>query len=78
MSMKAFKDRLEKELNIAGFPTQVDERERAFAKVFGLSKHTANSILNGIVLPDKATLEKIAIELEVSAEWLLGENESKK
>ena len=78
MSIKPFKDKLEKELNILGSPTQIEERKKAFAKVFRLSKHTASSILNGLVFPDRKTLEKLASEMDVSVEWLLGESESKK
>ena len=78
MSMKIFKERLAKELNVIGFPTDTEERKKAFSKVFGLSKHTTSSILNGMLLPDKSTLEKISEELEVSVGWLLGETNVKK
>lgn len=78
MNAKSFKEKLQSELNALGFPVDEYERKRAFAKVFNLSKHTASSILNGMMLPDRATLEKIAVELDVSFSWLLGDSEVKR
>lgn len=64
--------RINKELNEAGFPTDLRERTRAFAKAFHVSRHTANQILNGTSIPNPELLELIAKEFEVTQDWLLG------
>jgi transcriptional regulator with XRE-family HTH domain len=72
VTTKVFKERLEKELNAADFPTDPSGRKKAFAKVFGVSLPTAHAILYGSSLPKAEILEQIASELEVSIAWLLG------
>lgn len=78
MSYKLFRERLEEGLNIIGLPKSYEERVRAFSKVFGLSRHTSSSILNGIIIPDNQTLQIIAEELDVTTDWLLGKSNTKK
>ena len=72
MTTKVFKERLEKELNAADFPSDPSSRKKAFAKVFDVSLPTAHAILYGSSLPKEEILEQIATELEVSVAWFLG------
>lgn len=72
MTNKLFAERLNKELDAIGVPTQSMERIEAFAKLVKIPKFKAEAFLEGISVPDPVLLEQIAEVLEVKAEWLLG------
>lgn len=75
MINKLFAERLNKELDGIGVPPLSDERIGAFAKLIKVPRFKAEAFLNGISLPDQNLLNRIAEELEVSPDWLLGKNE---
>ena len=77
MANRIFSDRLHHELNAIGMPERYDERIETFAKVFKTPRYKAEAILNGNVKPDEQLLQKLAQELEVNADWLLGEDRRK-
>lgn len=73
MNVKCFSERVNRELVSAGFPSNEDEKAKAFAKVFNVSPYMADSLLHGKMSPSEALLEEIAKEFEVSQAWLTGE-----
>ncbi len=48
------------------------------AKVFGVTRHLANAMIFGHMLPPGEQLDKIAEILEVCPHWLSGETDRKK
>ncbi|KTC85026.1 hypothetical protein [Legionella brunensis] len=72
MSNKKLSERLNHELDALGIPSLMTQRVEACSKLFNLSKYKTEAILNGMVF-DSASLQIIADELEVNADWLLGE-----
>lgn len=75
MNPKGFADRLHRELDQIDFPTRLDERVEAFAKLMDIPRFKSESLLNGLTYPDPELLTKIADELEVSEEMLMGGGE---
>jgi hypothetical protein len=71
MNNKQFAARLNKALDAIEFPTRIDERIETFAIVFRTKRFKAESILEGHIAPDKALLDVLTQELDVSANWLL-------
>jgi hypothetical protein len=78
MNSKVFSQRFNRELATLGFPDEIAEKTKAVAKVFDVSRHLANSLIFGHVLPNKEQLEKIAEILEVCPQWLSGATDRKK
>ncbi len=76
MSHKRFAERLNHELDSIGLPSTRNERIDAFAKMLKLQRFKAESLLNGMTLPQEPLLSQLAEELEVSVDWLLGNNEA--
>lgn len=72
MNNKFFSERINKELNAAGFPHNMEERTKAFAKTFKLPTYQANAILLGQRSPSDALLEALAEEFEISQDELRG------
>lgn len=72
MTNKVFSERLNHELNEMGMPERMEERIEVFSKLFKTPRFKSEAILNGEILPDNELLEKVAEELEVSVDWLLG------
>ena len=72
MANKAFSERLNQELDNLGLPPHESERIGAFAKLIKVPRFKAESILHGELLPNPEELARIATELEVSVEWLIG------
>tara|TARA_R110000868_G_scaffold410505_4_gene698874 strand:- start:120161 stop:120376 length:216 start_codon:yes stop_codon:yes gene_type:complete len=66
-----FRERLTKTLEESEFPQDKEERLVAFAKMFSIRRHEANTILSGKA-PAADLLMKIADEFEVKPNWLLG------
>ena len=78
MNSKVFSQRFNRELASLGFPEELAEKTKAVSKVFGVTRHLANSFIFGHVLPNETQLEKIAEILEVCPEWLCGDTDRKK
>ncbi len=78
MNSKVFSQRFNRELALLGFPEEVNEKTKAVSKVFGVTRHLANSMIFGHALPENAELDKIAEILEVCPDWLGGLSDRKK
>lgn len=78
MNSKVFSQRFNRELSMLGFPEDLTEKIKAVSKVFGISRHLANSLIFGHLLPEKEQLHKIAAILEVCPQWLSGATDRKK
>lgn len=71
MLNKEFVERLGKELDSIGVPVLNSERIEIVAKLLKIPKFKAESLINGVIM-DELIIRKIAGELEVNPEWLLG------
>lgn len=78
MNSKVFSQRFNRELSTLGFPEELAEKTKAVSKVFGISRHLANSLIFGHMLPEHEQLNKIAEILEVCPQWLAGVTDKKK
>lgn len=78
MTAKVFSQRFNRELSLLGFPEDVHEKTKAVAKVFGVTRHLANSMIFGHNLPSADQMDYIAETLEVCPDWLSGRTERKK
>lgn len=78
MNRKVFSQRFNRELLMLGFPEEISEKIKAVAKVFGITRHLANALLFGYLLPSLEQLDKIAKILEVCPQWLSGATDRKK
>lgn len=78
MNCKTFSQRFNRELSQLGFPEELTEKTKAVAKVFGVTRHLANAMIFGHVLPSSEQLYKIAEVLEVCPQWLSGATDRKK
>jgi hypothetical protein len=78
MNSKVFSQRFNRELAVLGFPEELAEKIKAVSKVFGVTRHLANSLIFGHVLPSRDQLNKIAEILEVCPQWLGGATDRKK
>jgi len=77
MNCKVFSQRFNRELSLLGFPEELTEKTKAVAKVFGVTRHLANAMIFGHVLPSNEQLDKIAEVLEVCPHWLSGVTDKK-
>ncbi|MBI2785538.1 MAG: hypothetical protein HYX60_04200 [Legionella longbeachae] len=78
MNSKVFSQRFNRELAALGFPEDLTEKIKAVSKVFSVSRHLANSLIFGHILPETTQLDKIAEILEVCPQWLSGATDRKK
>lgn len=78
MNSKVFSQRFNRELSSLGFPEDINEKVKAISKVFGVTRHLANSMIFGHTLPPHEQLDKIAEILEVCPQWLSGISDRKK
>ena len=78
MNSKVFSQRFNRELTSLGFPEELTDKTKAVSKVFGVTRHLANSFIFGHVLPDQNQLEKICDILEVCPQWLSGATDKRK
>lgn len=78
MNSKVFSQRFNRELATLGFPEELTEKIKAVSKVFDISRHLANSLIFGHILPQDEQLDKIASILEVCPQWLSGITDRKK
>lgn len=72
MNIKCFSERINHELASSGFPSNEQEKARAFAKVFDISPHMAALLLKGQANPSDDLIHDIAQEFEVNVDWLKG------
>lgn len=78
MNSKVFSQRFNRELASLGFPEELAEKTKAVAKVFGVTRHLANAMIFGHILPSGGQLDNIAEILEVCPQWLCGATDRKK
>ena len=78
MNSKVFSQRFNRELSLLGFPEELSEKTKAVAKVFGVTRHLANAMIFGHMLPPEEQLNKISEILEVCPQWLSGKTDRKK
>lgn len=78
MKSKVFSQRFNRELAVLGFPEDLAEKTKAVSKVFGVTRHLANAMIFGHILPAPEQLDKIAEVLEVCPQWLGGATDRKK
>jgi hypothetical protein len=78
MNSKVFSQRFNRELATLGFPEDLAEKTKAVSKVFNITRHLANSLIFGHVLPNDEQLDTIAEVLEVCPQWLSGATERRK
>lgn len=78
MNSKVFSQRFNRELAALGFPEELTEKIKAVSKVFEVSRHLANSLIFGHILPENDQLDRIAAILEVCPQWLGGATERRK
>lgn len=74
MPNRQFSEKLNKELDSIGVPLLQQERIDVFAKLLKVPKFKAEALLNGLTVPDAQLLNKIADELEVNPDWLIGKS----
>jgi hypothetical protein len=72
MTSQTFALRLNTILDRFNFPQDIMDRENIFAEYFNLPQKMTNMILNGIFLPRISVIERIAEELFVDLEELVG------
>jgi hypothetical protein len=65
LSIKKLAYQINKSLDEIGVPENNKERVAIFSKMLDISKQQAWSLLEGLLTPDRSTLEKIASELEI-------------
>ncbi len=78
MNSKLFSQRFNRELAVLGFPEELSEKTQAIAKVFGVTRHLANAMIFGNLVPSADQLGRIAEILEVCPQWLSGSTDKKK
>lgn len=78
MSNRRFAERLNKELDGIGVPLRDDERIEVFSKLLKIPRYQAEAFLNGIVIPTSKILDRLADELEVNPDWLIGKSDNRK
>ena len=78
MNIKVFSQRFNRELTSMGLPEDLTEKTKAIAKVFSVTRHMANAMIFGHLIPPEEQLNKIAEILDVSPEWLNGTTDKRK
>ena len=78
MNSKVFSQRFNRELSALGLPYDLAEKTKAVSKVFGVTRHLANAMIFGHILPTEEQIDKIAETLEVCPQWLSGKTDRKK
>lgn len=67
---------MHQELDELGVPALMTERVQVCSKLFQLPKFKIEALLYGVAL-DSNSMQKIADELEVSMDWLCGDDKGK-
>jgi hypothetical protein len=77
MTYRQFAERLNKELDSIDLPSLHQDRVNAFAKLLHIQKFQAETLLTGSFLPKGDLLNKLAEELDVNPDWLLGNSDQR-
>lgn len=75
---KVFYERFNRELSLLGLPEDKNEKTKAIAKVFNVTRHLANEMIFGRLPASQEQLNRIAEVLEVCPRWLGGASDKKK
>jgi len=75
---KVFSQRFNRELTGMDFPDDLNEKIKAIAKVFGVTRHMANAMIFGHLSPPAEQLNRIAEILDVCPSWLSGKIDKRK
>jgi len=78
MNTKVFSQRFNRELSLMDLPDDLAEKTKAISKVFSVTRHMANAMIFGHMLPPRDQLDKIAEVLDVCPEWLGGDTDKRK
>lgn len=78
MNSKVFAQRFNREIALMGLPDDLNEKTKAVAKVFGVTRHLANAMIFGHAVLSESQMDKIGQILEVCPKWLSGETERRK
>lgn len=78
MDTKVFSERFNRELTSLDLPDESADKIKAVSKVFDISRHLANALILGHLLPSEEQLDRIADVLEVCPQWLSGNSDKKK
>ena len=78
MNSKVFSQRFNRELSLLGFPEELAEKTKAVSKVFGVTRHMANALIFGHIMPSDEQIDSIARVLEVCPKWLSGKSDIKR
>ena len=78
MNRNTFSQRFNQEIAAMGLPTEISEKTKAVAKVFNVTRHLANALLFGHILPSEEKINHIAQILEVCPSWLSGATNKRK
>lgn len=78
MNVKVFSQRFNRELYTMELPDDLAEKTKAIAKVFSVTRHMANAMIFGNIVPPQEQLERIAQILDVCPKWLSGETDKRK
>lgn len=78
MNTKVFSQRFNRELSFMDLPDDLAEKTKAIAKVFSVTRHMANAMIFGNMIPPDDQLEKIAEILDVCPAWLSGKTDKRK
>lgn len=76
MANRRFSERLNRELDKIGVPEDFSERIAILSKLVKIPKFKAETLLNGLIVPEGPLLAILAQELEVNEQWLLGKSDS--
>ncbi len=75
---KVFSQRFNRELTGMDLPDDLNEKIKAIAKVFTVTRHMANAMIFGHMLPPEDQLDRIAEVLDVCPHWLSGKIDKRK
>jgi len=78
MNVKTFSQRFNRELYAMELPDDLSEKTKAISKVFLVTRHMANAMIFGNIVPPTDQLERIAEILDVCPKWLSGESDKRK
>ena len=78
MNTKVFSQRFNRELALMDLPEDLAEKTKAIAKVFSVTRHMANAMIFGNMLPAESELDRIAEVLDVCPDWLSGKTDKRK
>lgn len=78
MTNRKLTERLNAELDSIGMPEHMTERVQACSKMFHVPRFKVEAMLFGRANIDSTVVNKVASELDVSADWLLGTADTKK